>query len=331
MKRYTIGLIVLFSILIASCNDSVDVKTTTSDSYIFYCIMNSDTTFHAAYLSKPYNVDGIDPYANTADPSIANANIVINFNNVNYTFRDTTVARTDTSRYTTPFHLYYNKKLNLMDDLVSSQSLPMTIKITLPNNKILTSSLETIPISDFHFSRMIYTFPPPTDSAFITFKWLFYSKASLIDKYYYLPFIQLHYSHKSGGVTTEKSINIPYRTVFSGVEDIEFYPTVSKKTLLSLNAQYIFDAFKKIYSADSVKSNFTIHSLTFKVILLEKNLAAYYAQSATYNDEFSVRIDAADFTNITGGYGLFGAYATKTIKLSLSKGWLSSQGYNYDF
>jgi hypothetical protein len=53
------------------------------------------------------------------------------------------------------------------------------------------------------------------------------------------------------------------------------------------------------------KNNYIIHSITFSIVLMDKNIAAYYDGDSTVNDGFFVVDDVADCSNTTGVSVLF--------------------------
>jgi len=331
MKKEIIFLLILTGLILVSCNDEVDIKTSSQGDYVLYCIINSDTTFHTAYLSKSYDVSGLDPTENTTDPSLTGAEIKVIYNKGNYYFKDSSVARTDSSRYTDAFDFYYNNSLDVKSRTIYDTPDSISIVATLPNNKTLTASSNTIPTGDMRFSKYISEFPGEDTSNFFEFVWVFYSTKNSLDDYYFLPVLKIKYSVLKNGVSTTKTAKVYYMTYSLNDTDVPVYPTITKKNYISYNKQFVEDVFNSISEGDDNKSDYTIHSLSFSVIVMDEALAAYYSASNTFEDEFSVRVDAADVTNIKGGYGLFGVYGTKTKNITLTTTYIAQYGYKCGF
>jgi hypothetical protein len=79
---------------------------------------------------------------------------------------------------------------------------------------------------------------------------------------------------------------------------------------------------------DPQKSNYIIEKAVLRILLLDENLAAYYSAQKTFLDEFSIRINQPDFTNITGGVGVFGVYTVKSQDLYFYDNYIQSLGYS---
>lgn len=324
-KIISIMLIASLSALI-SCDENVNPKAASEDKYVFYCIINSDTTFQTAYLSRTYNTQGVNPMENKTNPAITSARVVVSYKDKEYLFADSSVDRTDTSRYKDNFHFYYNNKLKILSTNIRDVPNSCSVKVTFPRMTLI-SKIETIPTGDFFFNQYSYDFPGPEN---YEFSWNFFSSDNSIRKYYFLPVLEINYSKVENGVPVRKKARIPNRTYYLNNTKMPVYPKISNSPGVNYNKQYIIDAFNNISAGDANKKNYIIHNLEFSVIIMEKNLAAYYASSSTFNDEFSMRIDAADYSNIRGGYGIFGLYATKKKYISLFQSYLINLGYRYE-
>ena len=77
------------------------------------------------------------------DVSIKGADIKILSGDSVYIFKDSTIDRTDTSRYKTPFRFYFNNQLNLIPNR------NLEVEILLPNGRRIRSASETPPKVQF--------------------------------------------------------------------------------------------------------------------------------------------------------------------------------------
>jgi hypothetical protein len=191
----------------------------------------------------------------------------------------------------------------------------------------LSSKIETIPTGDLFINQNSYDFPGPEN---YEFSWNFSSSINIIRKYYFLPVLEINYSKMENGVEVRKKALIPNKTYYVNNKEMPAYPKISNVPAVDYRKQYIIDAFKNISMGDENKKNYIIHNLEFSVIIMEKNLAAYYASGSTFNDELSLRIGAAEYSNINGGYGVFGLYAVKKKYISLFESFIVGLGYRYE-
>jgi hypothetical protein len=330
MKKVFISLLILLLFFFSSCSDYVDPLADIKEDYVCYCVLNADTTFQTAYLSQAYS-SGLNPLDNTTDPAIKKASIVVTYKNTNYLLSDSSVGRTDTSRYKNDFQFYYTNKLNLKSEKMYDVAYPISITVTLPNNKVLKAETETIPTGDLLVQETYdaYDTRPDVYERFKVFSWDFWSSKNSLSKYYFLPVLEINYSKIENGIPVRKKVQIPsYTYMYSNVEYYG-YPKVSKDNFIIYSKEHIINTFKSISADDPVKSNYIIHNVMMTVIVMDKSVAAGYAQDITYDSEFSVRIDAPDVSNVDGGYGLFGLYAKK--KKELLSYWFEVIGYGYQY
>lgn len=337
------GVLFLFFV---SCSDSVDPKTSPQEDYVFYCIINADTTFQTAYLSKSYDVSGTNPYLNSSDPAVTGANIKVDLLNITtitsngktkldttiaatYQFHDASVAREDSSRYKDGFHFYSTNSVNIKSNYIHDVPKTVVVTASLSNGKVLKASTETIPVGDLFFDKYLYSYPPEETVKMVDFKWSFFSSKNSISKYYFIPSLIINYSKMENGVLKPYSIKVPYMTSYANGEETRLYPKLIKLNYISFNKEYIKEALDKISEGAPLKSAFYIHNMKFTINVLDKNVASYQAASSTYNDEFSVRLDAADVSNVTGGFGLFGLYTSKVKEIIFDKDFIEKLGYNY--
>ena len=73
---------------------------------------------------------------------------------------------------------------------------------------------------------------------------------------------------------------------------------------------------KKIWN--SYGTSVRMKQVVFELTQLEPNLYNYYNIAHGFNDGFSIRTDVPDYTNIQGGYGVFGGMTRQSFVLSIS-------------
>ena len=82
-----------------------------------------------------------------------------------------------------------------------------------------------------------------------------------------------------------------------------------------------------IAKGDPEKENYFIKNAEFDVIILDDNLAPYYFSIQTFLDGFTVILDQQDYSNIEGGYGVFGSFFKQTHDLIIEPDYIRSYGY----
>jgi len=311
--QYPVSALVLLVILscfsFISCDDSIDPKTTFKERYILNFIIRGDTTFQVATLSSSYNVAGIDPQVNEIDPAIKDADIKIWYNGDVFTLRDTTIARSDTSRYNTSVSYYY------INNFTPGEGRPVIVKAELNNGRSLTAQTvlpENIEIDSC--DRII----PLTYKNQFSIVW-----RSLEEEVFYFVRFKLYYKHNSVFHTVE----VPLNYIYIDGKLTPVYPGVTRNTIFNYELSALDTVMKKISEGDGQKSNYEIVRGEYEVVILDKPLSDYYSSIHGYMDNFSIRIDQTDYTNITGGYGIFASYRKQLLAASLKEEYIRSFGY----
>ncbi len=86
---------------------------------------------------------------------------------------------------------------------------------------------------------------------------------------------------------------------------------------------------EEISENDPQKENYRIKGVLFRLLMMNSNLAAYYSTQKTFFDEFSVRVSQPDFSNVTNGLGIVGAYSVSKLRVKINPDYVSSFGYKY--
>jgi hypothetical protein len=325
MKKFIkfLSLLVLI-IAVISCDDQVDPKTDFSQVYSLNCIIRTDSAFQVATITKSYNVNGYDPYSNTEDPFIKGAQVRIFYDNTIYYLRDTSVARTADSRYKTPLNFYYTK------NLFPHRSLPIRIEAILPNGKTLSSSGEIISPNTLYLYSSSPSIPSFNPISRINFNWgelgLIYRTKGV----YYAPELAILYTHEKGGVKRSYQKKVAMYYIPGSPDKQPVYPQIQTNILSAgFEMDAINRAMEEISAGDQNKKNYKIEKAYFRLLAMDAGLATFYSAQKIYLDEFSVRLNQPEISNITGGLGVFGTYTIKNIELEVQPAYIESFGYRY--
>ena len=61
--------------------------------------------------------------------------------------------------------------------------------------------------------------------------------------------------------------------------------------------------------------------------VFDKNLSTYYLASGRLFDNYSIRLDSKDFSNISGGSGIFGSFIVQKMSIVFAFEFLAVYGY----
>ncbi|MCX6152235.1 MAG: DUF4249 family protein [Ignavibacteriales bacterium] len=318
IRKTSIALFLLVSTaLILSCDDSINPKTEFRERYILYAVLRGDTSFQLAILSHSYDVYGLDPIINTEDPLVKDADIKIWTDTNVVKFKDSTISRTDTSRYKGLLSIYY------LNNFKPGFGTKLTIKARLANGMLLQSetrvpeqiildSLFKIPIEDLNYFKM--SWQPVTDG-----------------NTFYMCRYKLYYKKNNGAYSySQQQIEIPLFLNIVGDTVEPVYPAISKNNFIKFDLETLNWVMKKISDGDPQKSNFYIDRTVLEIYSMDKELSNYFTTTHGYLDQFSVRLDETDYSNIDGGLGIFGAYNKQTFSFFLKEDYIRSFSYNYE-
>ena len=76
------------------------------------------------------------------------------------------------------------------------------------------------------------------------------------------------------------------------------------------------------------KNNFVILSAILEIKVFDKNLSAYYLSVGRLVDDYSIRLDSREFSNIQGGFGIFGSYYNQKMAIVFDDEYLKILGYD---
>lgn len=314
-------LLILFSLITISCDENVNPKTNFKEEYILNCVLKADSNYQIATISKSYDVDGYDPNTNKIDPFISGAIIKIFYKDSVFVLRDTSINRSDNSKYSTPLNFYYTKKLR-----PNNYSL-LKIEATLPNGKKLTAQTESFFLNTIYFGKTADTYPPITSDK-ITFNWDKITGDKFESTIYFAPELAIVYSKYETAQWNRYYKKVPIRYTENSPDKPPIYPEISVgRNSISFDTLAFGVAMREICTNPSERKNYKIEKALFRLLILDKNLAAYYSLQKTFLDEFSVRVNQPDFTNIKGGLGIFGIYAIKQIDIPIEAFYILRFGY----
>ncbi|MCX6170748.1 MAG: hypothetical protein NTX65_15515 [Ignavibacteriales bacterium] len=310
MKRIILSVLIIISIV--SCNENFEPFGELKDKYVLNCIIQGDTTFQVASVTRTYTNNNYDPYSNEVDPNVSGALIRLWNGDSLVTFRDTTITRSNDSKYITPYHLYYTNKFKLVSNLLEIEAI-------LPNGVRLTANT-TIPNS-IRFISVDKVVPPKTkthidfawalgtvDNAYLTQMSIYYYKADDPKKTIHIAYVPVQYVNKNG-------------------RDYPIAPRPNNSNELKLDVETISKTMELISDGDPNKVNYVILGPILEVASFGKSLSTYFNSIAHANDAYTVNLSEVDNTNINNGVGIFGIYLRNYLPFDFTHAYIKSFGY----
>lgn len=304
-----------------SCEEEFSPKAPYNEQYVLNCIIRATgsvtTVPLVATLYKTYTINGYDPMENTIDPAIIGADIKIYHKGFVYKMRDTSIVRTDSSRYKTPktFYAYTGIKFDAGDSV--------KIVATLNNGVVLSSAIKVPPSFSFKVNK--YTINPleeTKEGKIWRISWDNYNNLLL-----FAPKFYFQYYVKENGVDVYHRKEIPVRYYEKNGAIVPYYPVISKSTNIAFRYEVFDSVMTQISFNDPDKNRYKVGYPIFEVITMDENLAAYYSISNGYMDDVSIRLDEGEYSNIKGGLGIFGATYTSSSSYIIDEYYIGTFGY----
>jgi hypothetical protein len=308
MKRIFLLICIPISFIFISCEEDFDPKTDFKPKYIVSCVLRGDTTYQTLTLSKSYTVDGFDPYQNFEDPSLFDADIRLWQEDSVYFFRDSSIERSDPSRYNTPQSFYY------IDNFKPAENIPVELRVITSNGKVLWGSTK-LPVKITWDALSDFKLPPDDDDFLL--QWIPNTNHG-----WYLIRYSIAYRHTSTG---NQPLRKPVPLRYNG--DTPEFPKPTK------NVGYLFEkaaldrAFSEISINDPDKGSYSIFGGVMELIIFDEHLSKYFSSLNGFVDDLTIRVDQTDYTNIEGGFGIFGSYLKQNGGTTFSKEYIESFGY----
>lgn len=307
---FHILLIILFLISL-SCEENFSPRTEFQQRYILNCIIRGDTTFQTAAILQSYDVQGYDPDENSENPFKRVKELKLWKNNEKvYIFKDTLIS-VNMGRYDGEAYIYY------LNDFIPSEKDSLKIRALLEDDRVIWSWTKMPELVEWNTSAMD-SIIPADDKDYSNFAWKPANYRS-----WYVPRLTIFYRKYESSQFSRISVDVPI--TFDGSTPI--YSKPFKGENLVYKKENIDYAMKKISEGDPDKWSYIIYNARFDLLILDENLSTYYSNSKGYLDDFTIRLDQIDFTNIVGGFGIFGSYIKQVRGIKLNRDYIESLGY----
>lgn len=322
MKKIKIFPVVLFAILaIYSCEEGdVSVNAEFKTQYSLNCVLSGmhDTQYVSILQSYPLADDGITPAID--DPFVKGAEVKIWYKDQVLFFNQAKRARDESSVFEDSLTYYYRAgfkpefgaEVKIEALLLNGRRLTALTKI--PDK--ITSNLADL--EDDDPAREI----PGEYSEEVKLTW-----TSTISGLYYHPRIFIVYWKNDGWGDKRYTYEAPlFYTELEG----EFVPNYATPTIGG-GITFRLDAFSRamtlLSESDPNKTDYRIMYASIDIIIFDSHLSAYYASTGREADEFSIKLQELDYTNVQNGYGIFGSYITQSIGMGIDPEYIRSFGY----
>ena len=315
-KIFIITTGVILTLISSSCEENFSPKTDFVQQYALFCIVNGDTTYQSAFIEKSYNVEGLDPSVYEGNPFVEDAEVSIEYEGGEYLLRDSTMQIGNNE-----VQFFYT------DDLKPDAGKEMKIRAGLPDGNVLTGSTTTPKSGNLSFQYQDVSSDTYIEQKSEGLFFIWHISGNDTAGILYLPKLIVNYYKMESGINVLHHKEIPVSYFRNGNQYLPDFPIVSSDNTLSYEMEAVNRAMNEISQGDPDKFNYTIIDAEFQLLLLDDNLAPYYLTIQTFLDGFTVILDQQDYSNINGGFGVFGSFFKRVLHLSFSQDYVIGFGY----
>jgi hypothetical protein len=306
----TILILGLLLFLLSGCENSFDPRGPYQKQLVVYSILSNSADSQYVRVFTTYNPSGVDPTEVTADTYVRKAAVTLIDDSTTYKLRDTSITRVDKSRYSDdigayiayPCHLRLGKTYTL--SVVSDQgNVSATVSVPhagylLPNNPFILKAPDRYGNEDITVTIGI----SPLARGYVVR-------------------LYLDYLVRVGADWVHKRDEIPTSILSASGASVQYnYPKLTRRTS-DVSQPYVnvhfpitvYSAFFASIVSQYGSDGYQIVSATYVLTQVEANLYKYYNLANGFQDEFSIRTDQPDYTNIQGGLGIFGAMTVDSV------------------
>jgi hypothetical protein len=309
----------LLVFLIPGCENSFSPKGPYKDQMVVYAILNAQSDTQYVRLYTTYDPPGFNPLADTVDNVVRDAVVTVSQGGSTMRYRDTVIARFDKSRYKDdlgvyvafPFHVLTGKSYDL--SVVSPKYGVVSASLAIPDR----GRIDVI-------NRYVLKGGGNKNEDLAVIGWIRYDTRGFMIRYY------LDHDVLEGSSWINRRTELPSAVTAGsdGVKQYE-YPRLQRRTVppvdrvseMSVFVQMSRIAYDSMYSELSAQysaDRMRIKGVWFVLTQVEQNLYNYYAIANAFQDAHSIRMDMPDWTNIQGGYGVFGGMVEDSLYVDLS-------------
>jgi hypothetical protein len=307
-------------LLFGSCDNSFNPSAPFQPEMVVYSVLStqSDTQYVRVYTT--YNPTDANPSENPDEVSVADARVTISeVGGPTFSFQPTTIARPDTSRYTNPIVAYASFPFQPEKGKTYALSISSpvygvaTASLTMPRvgfieaqNELLLRDPWNVPLDDIALSIGL----SPVAKGFLV---KFYLDYEVLDSTGWRP----------GRVEVPVAV---LRTVDGRLLGYAF-PQIERRTSPTNGSpyaghgehfEYLTEAYQETIEGIALRgSSVRFKQAVFFLIQFDEPLYNYYFIANGFKDRNSIRVDEPNFTNITGGVGIFGSLAVDSSVVAL--------------
>jgi hypothetical protein len=303
MKQRVFQLLVICSLsCFVGCDDSFSPNAPYTPRLVVYSILSNDRTIQVVRVAVTSNPSEIFSNSTVPVPLPEDLRVEVHSNNGTQAFRDT-VLLVQTNDGT-----FAPTKAFLAPSFAVQPGTTYQLNVSAPSFETVTATTHVPDTADLSlFNTPVLNSPNQFTSSFFARVRFFGTPKG------YLLRVFVEYEVQETETSQVIRIEIPLGPGFKGPgwEDAAF-PQLEKLEGGALDVRYYHSLY--LLTLYEVLLNRHPHSVVIfksvvaELVQLEEQAYNYYNIANGFNDQLSIRSDSPEYSNVSGGYGLFGAY-----------------------
>ncbi len=310
MTRMPKSVVFLLILLLGGCDSSFDPKGPFLDRMVVFGVITPKAQAHFVRLSSTYDPPDLNPLDNTSSRQTINAIVSLAFDTNTVALRDTVLPREDTNRYTDSIRAFVASPLSIL------RGTTYTLTVNSPIYGILTASTR-IPgtgLIEIDFDSRFSLTAPDQGRADIS---IFTTPSQATEGHAIKIFVEYELPVANPGVIFTEEIPLDITDYQDCTRFKVQYPRVRRRELVGGRELWRFRL--ENYRRTLVKilktnegSVVAFKRVYVELIQTDEHLYKYYSVVNGFQDQFSIRVDQPNYTNVAGGLGVFGSFTSDT-------------------
>jgi hypothetical protein len=318
-SKSLLGAITL-SVLLSGCEKTFTPKGTYQDKMVVYAILSNRTDTQYVRIYTTYDPTGFNPLTNTEETMVRGAGVTVTGSSQPFRFQEAIVPRSDKSRYGSDIVTYVSYPFSLQPGST------YMLNISAPQYGTVTSSVVVPKQGRVQMLNAYVLFGRgEEDENIVVYGWIKELTYGVMARLYII------YDVLEGQRWVRRAEEIPAAMAQTADGTVVFgYPGLRKRQTSTLivdkevNETFVFlkklyfSRLNDIYTRHLAGSVRVTNALAI-VTQVDRNLYTYMKLANSFDDPYSMRTDSPDFSNITGGRGVFGAMVEDSLWVNLTQ------------
>jgi hypothetical protein len=291
---------------VIGCDETFNPNGPYQERMVVFAVLStrSDTQYVRVHTTYPVSND---PMSVSTETRVPDAQVMIIQGRNEFLFRDTTLKRNDTLRYTTDINAYVSYLLHL------EPNLPYELSVTSPSLGKVTSRAVSLYKGNMYIENPPRRHEPDADMVAVVTP-VAPIRALIVRLY-------LDYDVLIGNVWARQRIEVP-RDVRPETGEFVYPKPIPHGQPGTDRITFGLSAYGAILAQlDNQFPNGALRLVQAVFVLTELDDAfyAYYSTVNGFPDSGTIRLDEPDYTNIQGGFGVFGMSAETVVMVDLTQ------------